>query len=152
MMIPRVLVLPGRLRDEIASHARAARPAECCGLLVGRGEGTVAVDRIVPAANVAAHPHRRFAVEPQLQFDTLRSLRGTPLRVVGHYHSHPGGPATPSDTDLEMAFDPQSIWLIVAIDGADALQIGAFVRPDGAPSFERIGLSQSASAAANAHH
>jgi len=140
---PRELIIPPHLISEIEVDARAALPHECCGLLIGAGETVVTIDRVVAAMNIAGNARRRFEVDPQLQFDTLRKLRDTPLRVVGHYHSHPGGPAAPSATDLEMAFDPQAIWLIVAIDGADNLQMGAFFRPQGAP-FERIGLLPSA--------
>src|SRR6266568_4128437 len=82
--------------------AERAYPRECCGLLVGEGEEDVALCEIVPMENVAATPERRFEIDPQGQFDLLRRLRGTARRIIGHYHSHPNGPADLSAHDLSM--------------------------------------------------
>lgn len=138
---PRGVVISPALKAQIASFAGAALPDECCGLLIGSGDEVVIVDRIVAAANIAENARRRFLVDPQVQFDTLRALRDTPSRIVGHYHSHPDGPAAPSVTDLEMALDSEAVWVIVAIDAADTVQLGAFVRPAERSAFERITLS-----------
>jgi proteasome lid subunit RPN8/RPN11 len=127
------LILPRAVADDILARARAAAPAECCGLLVGEG---MRVSRAVAVANVAAEPTRRFEIDPQRQFDLLRALRGTPERVIGHYHSHPGGPSAPSAHDLAMAHDPEAVWLIVAPDAAPP--IAAFRRADPGQGFARL--------------
>ena len=115
--------------------ARAAFPHECCGLLVGEGAAEVSVTDVIHTANIAADPAQAFAVDPQAQFDVLRSLRGTARRVVGHYHSHPHGPAQPSPRDFAMAFDPQALWLLIA---GEALR--AFHRPAESEAFVEIPL------------
>ena len=107
-------------RAHLAALARAAEeayPEECCGLLVGTLEGGHRrVTRIAPSANVAeGDRRRRFEVDPRLILKFQRELRGGAERLVGHYHSHPDGPAAPSATDLEMAWEPDLAWLIVPV-------------------------------------
>ena len=106
-----------------------AFPNECCGLLVGTGERTITVSELVPVANVAVRPESRFEVDPQVQFDLLRRLRGSDLRIVGHYHSHPNGAAELSRHDLAMAHDPAAVWLVVPVREGETGTPRAFVCP-----------------------
>lgn len=96
----------------IRAAARAALPLEACGLLVGPEADRVS--RVAPADNVAAEPERRFEIDPRALLALHRALRGTPERLIGHWHSHPSGPPVPSACDREMAFDPDMVWLLVA--------------------------------------
>jgi proteasome lid subunit RPN8/RPN11 len=98
--------------DAIRAAARSAMPLEACGLLVGTAADRVS--RLEPAGNVAAEPARRFEVDPRQLLALHRRLRGTPERLIGHWHSHPGGQAVPSACDREMVADPDMAWLIVA--------------------------------------
>ncbi len=113
--------------DAIRDHAAQAWPEECCGLLVGTRDaaetGAVQIETAVACRNVAAEPRRAFEVEPQVRIDLERRLRGTGRAVVGHYHSHPDGPASPSASDHAQAFEPQLVWLICGAteSGVDAL-------------------------------
>lgn len=55
------------------------------------------------------------------------------IDIIGHYHSHPDGPAAPSATDLSMAYEPKMIWLICRVAPNDDVTVGAFQpRTDGA--------------------
>ncbi len=108
--------------EEINTQAERAYPNECCGLLAGIRvpDGTVTVTRIVPSPNVLIGEggrggHDRFEVDPQVRFDLMRTLHGTTEGIVGHYHSHPDHPAKPSEHDLDMAFEPDLIWLITTV-------------------------------------
>lgn len=107
-------------RTHLAAIARAAEeayPEECCGLLVGTlQDGHRRVTRIAASANVFDGDRRkRFEVDPRLILKFQRELRDGAERLVGHYHSHPDGPATPSATDAEMAWEPDLAWLIVPV-------------------------------------
>ena len=107
----------------VEAAAKEAYPEEACGLLVGRpGEnGRCRVNLVEASANVAEPPRtRRFEVDPMLRLRLERALRESPDSIVGVYHSHPGGAAAPSDTDLAMVFEPALVWLITAVgeDGA----------------------------------
>lgn len=135
-MTPRRVVLPSAVRDTILAHAREQPGQECCGLLVGRGDDVVEIAQAHKTPNIAPDAARRFDIDPQHQFDLLRGLRGTPQRIVGHYHSHPEGPAAPSGYDLSMAFDPEAVWLIVALPDT----IAAFVCADQGQGFMAIAV------------
>lgn len=106
------------LLEQIHAQALEAYPGECCGLLAGHvlDDGTITVTRMVASPNVAEPPgDDRFEVSPKVRFDLMRELSGSGEAIVGHYHSHPDHPATPSETDLAMAFEPQLVWLITAV-------------------------------------
>jgi proteasome lid subunit RPN8/RPN11 len=124
-----VIVLPATLLSRIATSAQEAYPEECCGLLIGfrDADQRVRVTEIVEAANVAPPPRRdRFEVDPAVRFATMRRLRGSTQDIVGHYHSHPDGPARPSAHDAEMVYEPELIWLIVAVAAGRAGEAAAF--------------------------
>ena len=127
----------------IADAGEAAYPAEACGLLVGakRPGDHWRVSRAEAARNVAADPRRRFEVDPGLRIGLERDLRGTDQRVIGHYHSHPDGPARPSATDLAMVHEPDLVWLIVAVIGGQASQTLAYVARLDGTGFREIAIT-----------
>lgn len=135
-----MLVVETRHLKAVVDAAEAAWPDEACGLLVGRrGPGPVwRVERIAPSSNLAAEPGRAFEVDPALRLRLERTLRGQGQGVVGHYHSHPGGPARPSETDLRRAYEPGLAWLIVAVREGQAVANGAFAPVPG--GFQRLDL------------
>ncbi|KAF0119302.1 MAG: Mov34/MPN/PAD-1 [Rhodospirillaceae bacterium] len=112
-----------RIRTAVAT----AYPAEGCGLLAGVTEGTACwrVTRVVPTRNLLTQ-RDRFEVDPAARFALMRDVRGGSERLIGHYHSHPDGPACPSATDRAMAFEPELIWVIVAVANGRAETIKAY--------------------------
>jgi len=91
-----------------------AAPREACGLLFG------APDQITDwqaVENVAEEPERRFEIEPGALFAALRAERAGGPKILGYWHSHPSGDATPSVTDAAMAQPDGKLWLIVAREG-----------------------------------
>ena len=139
-MAPTRIVLSPADIASIRNAAERAFPHECCGLLVGSGEEVVAVTDVVAAANVAGDRVRHFAIDPQLQFDTLRAARERGLRIVGHYHSHPNGRATPSAEDLAMVAD-NAVWVIVAVTASGALAPRAFAGDPGGEEFTEVAVA-----------
>lgn len=98
------------LGDRIAALAAADPRREVCGLLLGDG---ARIEAIIVAANVADDPARRFEIDPRVIFRAMRAERAGGPRVIGHYHSHPGGSGEPSAEDARLA-RPGPLWLIVA--------------------------------------
>jgi proteasome lid subunit RPN8/RPN11 len=96
--------------DEVAAHARAASPAECCGLLVGSPSHIVGSVR---SANLAGDPARRFLIDPKTHFETRRTAGERGLAVIGFYHSHPVSEPVPSESDLAGASYQDHWYLIV---------------------------------------
>ena len=89
-------------------------PNECCGVLLG---AEAAITAILPARNAHAQPRTRFEIDPQTLIDAHRAGRAGGPQVLGYYHSHPQGPAHPSQTDRAQAAHDGSIWAIVAPGG-----------------------------------
>jgi proteasome lid subunit RPN8/RPN11 len=121
----------------IAAAATAAYPNEACGLLIGSaGAAGWRISAAVAGANVHAEPHHRFEVDPRLVFAWMRKLRGGSDALIGHFHSHPDGPAEPSGTDRDSAFDRNALWLIAAVTAGQIGAMRAFRLGKGAdPSF-----------------
>jgi proteasome lid subunit RPN8/RPN11 len=84
------------------------------------------VTQVAGSRNLAALARDRFEIDPALQFHWQRHLRGTAESVIGHYHSHPKGPAAPSATDIAEANDPALLWLITSLAG-EAPSTRAFI-------------------------
>jgi proteasome lid subunit RPN8/RPN11 len=124
-----ILAITAAQLEDILARARAAWPAEACGLLVGRGRRVLKVARVVPAVNLLADLPGRFELDPAVRLAVEKECRISGERVLGHWHSHPDGRAAPSATDLAMAYEPDLAWLIVGVDAGGAAQAEAF-RPD----------------------
>jgi proteasome lid subunit RPN8/RPN11 len=99
-------------RDAILAAARGCAE-EVCGLLLGTGDARgFAVARIVPCRNVAADPARRFEIDPAALIAAHRSARRGGAGVIGHYHSHPSGTASPSPRDAADAAVDGAVWIV----------------------------------------
>lgn len=105
--------------QQLKDEAEKVFPAECCGLLIGRGSESLEVTDVITADNMSESSDR-FLIDPQVQFDWMRKLRGTERRIVGHYHSHPNGLAKPSNYDEAVAVDRHQVWIIVPIKAGAA--------------------------------
>lgn len=100
--------------------AAEAAPLEACGLLFGAN----GVERASVEANVSDDPTRRFEIDPAALIAALRAERGGGDKVIGYWHSHPSGDATPSATDAAMAAADGKLWVIVAGDAVTAWRAG----------------------------
>lgn len=98
--------------DEIVSHARDELPNECCGIVAGEdGQAT----HVYRARNAAASP-LRYEIDPHELLKIWNDIndRGWVLEAI--YHSHTKSPATPSQTDINLARNwPEAIYLIVSL-------------------------------------
>ncbi|MDR3528473.1 MAG: M67 family metallopeptidase [Rhizomicrobium sp.] len=116
------LILPATLHAQLLAEAKAAFPAECCGLLEGVRDGeSVGVSALHPSANLSPTPKTAFEIDPALHFRLLRGLRGTGREIVGCYHSHPTGKALPSSRDRANGCEDGFVWVIIATGVNDTL-------------------------------
>lgn len=75
----------------------ARTPEEACGLLAGVGlQGML----VYPITNVL-HSAVRFRMEPVEQIRAFYQMETEKQELLAIYHSHPDGPAYPSETDLK---------------------------------------------------
>jgi proteasome lid subunit RPN8/RPN11 len=97
--------------DAMAAHAREVAPHECCGLVLGLPD-------VIELAYRAGNERRsatRYLVAPADHFAAIRFARARHIEVIGAYHSHPRGPAMPSDTDRAEAHDA-FLYVIVSLE------------------------------------
>lgn len=94
------------LIEEMMSHANEAAPEEACGLVVSRGEKHF---RLIRAKNLDQYPRANFTLDPEAWLKV-----GEHETVIGIYHSHPHGPATPSVMDLTACERGTLPWYIVS--------------------------------------
>jgi proteasome lid subunit RPN8/RPN11 len=140
----KTLFLDLKLRSQIEAEALAASPRECCGLMEGaRKADSVSVITLHETRNIAAQPNR-FEIDPTDHFRILRGARAKRTRIVGCYHSHPNGSATPSPRDYAGAGEEGFIWLIASLTAAGEMELNAFVwRSD---TFQPIVIDHTAGA------
>lgn len=119
------LVLSRAAYDRIVDHATTGAPAEVCGVLGGPaesdGDGGGGHDRraesALPVENVADERRRRYELDPAEQLRRIEEVEDLGGTVVGFYHSHPRGPAGPSETDRSLATWPDASYVIVSLAG-----------------------------------
>ena len=111
-----VRLAPG-LRQEMLAHAEREMPLEACGLLGGRDSEFVL---FLPCRNVLQSP-TRYAIGAEEILAAQRRFAKEGLQLAGIFHSHPAGPAQPSQIDLREASYPDAIYLIAA-PGAQELR------------------------------
>jgi proteasome lid subunit RPN8/RPN11 len=105
------MVLSPEIYGQIVAHAREEAPNECCGMIATVDGRAVEVFR---ATNTAASP-LRYEVEPrdQLRIETTIEDSGWELGAI--YHSHTRSAPYPSQTDINLAFHPQAVYLILGL-------------------------------------
>jgi proteasome lid subunit RPN8/RPN11 len=112
--------IPREVYDELLAHAREEAPNECCGILGGKDGAAATVYR---ATNAEASP-LRYTLDPNDLFRiTFREIPANDEEMLAIYHSHTASPAYPSQTDINLATYPDSIYLIVSLaEGEEPLR------------------------------
>lgn len=100
---------------EIAEHARACYPQECCGLILADAGGSL---RFVPIDNVAGESEASgrskldgYVMDPKQHFTALRTAEDAGGRLAVIVHSHPDVGAYFSNEDKAKAMaEPGVPW------------------------------------------
>jgi [CysO sulfur-carrier protein]-S-L-cysteine hydrolase len=100
-----------QIYDELLAHAQEDAPNECCGLIGGNDGVAKTVYR---ARNAEASP-LRYNLDPQDQFRIMTEMDERGEELSGIYHSHTASPAYPSQTDINLAAYPDTLYLIVSL-------------------------------------
>lgn len=87
-----------------------------------------------------ADRRRGFEIDPALRFRLMRDLDGRAETIVGHYHSHPDHPALPSARDLDNAFEPDLVWLILSVTATAVGTVRAFLLDRDGGAFREVDL------------
>ncbi len=109
MRIARALI------EQVVAQARAEAPNECCGLIAARDGVAVAVH---PARNAARSP-LRYEMEGAEQYRLQTAIEDAGHDLGAIYHSHPRSAPLPSPTDVNLAFYPEALYVIVGLAGPE---------------------------------
>src|SRR3712207_9570990 len=101
------------LYDRIIAQARDEAPNECCGMIATRDGVAVSVH---PARNAAASP-LRYEIDGMEQYRIQSAIEDAGLDLGAIYHSHTRSAPLPSQTDINLAFYPDALYVIVGVAG-----------------------------------
>jgi proteasome lid subunit RPN8/RPN11 len=108
--------------DQIVAQARDEAPNECCGVIGTRDGSAVTV---FPVRNAAASP-LRYEMDPKDQLRVFEVLDDAGLDVGAIYHSHTRSDPLPSQTDINLAFYPDALYVILGVKDADRDDVRAW--------------------------
>jgi len=123
--------IPAYVRDAMLSHSRAELPNECCGLLLG----SQAIERAVPMRSIPPAPDAYY-MDPEQQIAVFTAMEASGEQLLGIYHSHPKGPVEPSGMDLQLAFHPDALYVIISLEDAQHPELSAYRLEDG--QFKKV--------------
>src|SRR3954470_24490462 len=115
------------LLDDVIAHARADAPNKCCGMIASRDGEAVSVHR---ARNAAASP-LRYEIDGMEQYKIQSAIEDAGMELGAIYHSHTRSAPYPSQTDINLAFYPESLYVIVGVKDRDAPEVKAYRIVDG---------------------
>lgn len=133
------LEIPEDLLSRVIEHARREYPLESCGILAGK-DGKIV--KVYSLENTAKSPSS-YLIAPEEQLKVFREVEEAGLELSAIYHSHPRSPAFPSQRDVDYAFYPASLILIISLMDPKAPQAGVFQIEDREIEQKRLKITDS---------
>mgnify|MGYP001216251633 CR=1 FL=1 len=122
-----------QLYDNMVAHAREEAPIECCGIIASSNGQAVKLYR---ATNAAASP-LRYEIDGPEQYRIQMEIDDANLDLGAIYHSHTRTDPYPSQTDINLAFYAEALYVIVGVAG-DQPDVRAFRIVDGRVSEDEL--------------
>ena len=110
------------LLNRLIEHSRQEYPLESCGILAGKNGK---ITKFFPMENTQKSSSC-YLMAPEEQLRVFQEIEKEGLELLAIYHSHPHSPAFPSQRDVDSAFYPDSLILIISLMEDKVSQIGAF--------------------------
>ncbi len=118
--------IPRELYEDMISHALQDAPNECVGMVASRDGAAVKLYR---AANAAASP-LRYEIDGAEQYRIQMEIYDADLELGAIYHSHTRSDPYPSQTDINLAFYPDALYVIIGLAKGDP-EVRAYAIRDG---------------------
>lgn len=110
------LEISGDLYEAMIAYVQQQAPEEACGLIAfDRWQRAV---RLFPGTNVE-HSTTRYRMDSDEVVDALGEMERRGWELGAIFHSHPETPAEPSNTDLQYAFYPNALMVIISLARKD---------------------------------
>ena len=126
--------LDGVFYKEIVEQALREFPNESCGVIAGESDVPVKA-YAMKNANASSDTYRFDAQEQFEIFDELDD-RGWDIWAI--YHSHTHSEAYPSETDIKLAFYPDSRYLLLSVADREQPVLRSFFIRDGEVTEEEL--------------
>jgi proteasome lid subunit RPN8/RPN11 len=114
-----MITIESKLLNQLVKHAKKETSREVCGILVGKNS---IVEQVYQMQNISDSPQTCYFMKPEEQLKVFKELRKLNLEMLAIYHSHIDSPAYPSAKDMELAFYPEVVHIIISLQN--------FVNPD----------------------
>jgi proteasome lid subunit RPN8/RPN11 len=118
----------------VIEHAREEAPNECCGMIATRDAVAIEVHR---ATNTAASP-LRYEIDGMEQYKLQTAIEDAGHELGAIYHSHTRSDPIPSQTDINLGFYPDSVYLIVGVKGDEPDVRAWYIREGGYEPAELV--------------
>jgi proteasome lid subunit RPN8/RPN11 len=114
-----MLVIPGRLIEQMNALVEKAYPEEGAGFLIGEA-GEVKDILALSNSREDGARHNRFLFTPEDYLQAELQADALGLSLIGVFHSHPDSPNVPSEYDREWA-QPFFSYIITRVDNGKAV-------------------------------
>jgi proteasome lid subunit RPN8/RPN11 len=130
--------LDGVLFKEIVEHGLREFPNECCGVIAANGDGRPIKVFAMKNTDASAATYRMDGKEQLQVFDQLDE-QGWDMWAI--YHSHTHSEAYPSDKDTQLAFYPESRYIILSLADRERPELRSFFIQDGEVTEEELTIA-----------
>lgn len=103
--------IPKPIYEAIINHARREAPLECCGILAGKNG---IVQKAFEVKN-AEQSSFRYSMAPPEQLRVFDEMEREQMEMLAIYHSHTHTDPYPSETDIQLAFYPDVVTVIISL-------------------------------------
>lgn len=120
--------IPRKLTQQLLHHAQSSPMHEICGLIGAKNDIPCSC---YPIENSAPQSENKFLLDAKQQIAAQVAMREKNEVLFAIYHSHPTAPALPSQTDIDLANQPDVLHLIISLDTKGVLELRGFRIADG---------------------
>ena len=109
------LIIKEDVYKALLEHCLKDPGKETCGIFAGKGKR---IEKIFPLTNTSDNPKFCYLIDPKEQLAVFKELRKQGLEMTAIYHSHVDVESYPSARDVELAFYPESSYIIISLSNA----------------------------------
>lgn len=89
--------------EDVEAQAHRSLPGECCGILLAGGGAPVVTCALAADNAETKRPSESYVLGHRAHIRAVEAEARGSARIVGYYHSHPGGSTGPSRRDTARA-------------------------------------------------
>lgn len=123
---------------EIVEQGLREFPNECCGVIAADGTGRPFKVIAMRNADASAVTYR---LDPKEQLRVWSEIDDNGWTLWGIYHSHTHSEAYPSQTDVRLAFYPESRYLLLSLADRNEPVLRSFFIRDGEITEEELQIA-----------